>query len=130
MSKVKIGELFLRGECFADEANQTIGAPALSEEVFLNRRRVTSRLTEEGKAAKKLVIEHFKSEYGLDIKLRWSAYCGCSMCPCSPGFNIIVEGASQWRPRGSSCLDVSVNAGKVEVKVPKNSDPFRWVKAV
>jgi hypothetical protein len=27
-----------------------------------------------------------------DIIVRYSRYCGCTMCPCSPGFNINVKG--------------------------------------
>ena len=30
--------------------------------------------------------------FGGTPKASWSQKCGCSMCPCSPGFNLNVEG--------------------------------------
>ena len=36
------------GYFFADEANQTIGKAAITEDVIINRRRVTSKLSPQG----------------------------------------------------------------------------------
>jgi hypothetical protein len=92
--KVKIGGFYMNSKYFRDEANQTIGQPIVGEEFekrLINRRKVTSKLTEEGKEKKLQFIEWFKNEFGVDIKLNWSKKCGCSMCPCSPGFEIRIE---------------------------------------
>lgn len=92
--KIKIGGFYMNSEYFQDEANQTIGQPLIGKEFekrVINRRMVTARLTKKGKEKKQQFIEWFKNEFGVDIKLNWSKNCGCSMCPCSPGFEIKVE---------------------------------------
>ncbi len=87
----KIGVLYLDREHFADEANQSIGAPALTSSVVMKRRAVTSRLSNVGAKMKFGAIDFIKKTFGVDVKLQWSQYAGCSMCPCSPGFNILTE---------------------------------------
>ncbi len=87
----KLGQLHLESEHFVDEANKTVGAPAISPELIRNRRHVTSRVNELGKTVKTKVIKYFKTTFDLDITLHWSKKAGCSMCPCSPGFIIRAD---------------------------------------
>lgn len=90
----KIAVLSLQSKFFQDEANQTVGAAGVGPnamKIFQNRRNVTSRLTQEGKNMKQKLVDFFKETYGIDAKLIWSIKAGCSMCPCSPGFNIMTE---------------------------------------
>lgn len=87
----KIGVLYMDGTFFNDEAAKTMGMPAIAGVVIKNRRAVTGKLTEAGKAWKKKVVAWFMKHYGVEVKLRWSRYAGCSMCPCSPGFKIMVD---------------------------------------
>jgi hypothetical protein len=87
----RIAELYLRGDAFADEANQTIGKPALTDEVINNRRRVTSRLTDVGREQLAKVADYFAKNYGVEVKFKWNIHCGCNMCPCSPGFDVLVN---------------------------------------
>ena len=95
----KIGTLHMDGKYFNDEASETMGAPGLTPEILSNRRKVTGQLTKEGKEWKKFVIDWFKCEYGVDVKLSWSIYAGCSMCPCSPGFVIRIDNDKVIGPR-------------------------------
>jgi hypothetical protein len=96
----KIGECYLARNMFLDEANKTIGKPIVGPDMVTlieNRRRVTGRVTDEGKAALRRVADEFFIRYGVEVKLVWSANCGCSMCPCSPGFKVMAEeGIKTW----------------------------------
>ena len=116
----RIGTLYMGGEFFEDEANQTIGAPALSNEVINNRRRVTEKTTNVGTAIRKRVIEFFKENYDIDVVLKWNIYAGCTMCPCSPGFAIIAintdmkecdlfDSWTQFRPRGRHATEMMID---------------------
>ena len=127
--KVRIAEVYMNAKSFADEANKTIGAPAITEEVILNRRKVTGRLTEIGEINKQKVIDYFKTNYSIDVKLKWNVKCGCSSCPCSPGFDVMVEEtaiSSAWifRGRGKGCLRVNIwfeDCGDMKVREPKTN---------
>ena len=125
---IRIGSLFLPSEAFQDEANQTIGAPAFSDEVIGNRRNVTSRLTPAGQIFQQSVIALFKSKYKVDVVLRWNIHCGCTMCPCSPGFNILLKSVPQpvstfsfrGRLRDEQRFNVWVKQhGRIDCRVPE-----------
>ncbi len=91
--QMRIGSLFINSELFADEANKTVGEAAFSVEIIKNRRNVTSRMTEEGKEHLKKVKARLQEIAGKSgrIFFKWSKHCGCTMCPCSPGFMVYLE---------------------------------------
>lgn len=93
MKQIRIGGVFMSAKNYADEANQTIGAPLVPnlETVLMNRRNVTNRLSKTGLEAKEKIIKFFKKEYGLEVELVWDIHAGCTMCPCSPGYKIMVK---------------------------------------
>lgn len=92
-----IGEIYLGSEMFSDEdeAAKTIGAPAIGPEaisIIENRRKVKGRLSDLGKEELDKVVATVKGFYpGSEVKVTWDRYCGCSMCPCSPGYRIKVK---------------------------------------
>lgn len=111
IQKIWIGVLFLEKENFIDEENKTIGKPlfeiqeqdnlingktifgdvAMSQKVFLNRRKVTGNINMLG--YKKMInVQEYLERKGLkNITFKWDINAGCSMCPCSPGFKIFAE---------------------------------------
>lgn len=91
--KTWVGELFFDEMFYADEANKTVCQPGLTSEVLMNRRNVTDKLTEEGKKMLERVKKELTEELvsGVKVSFVFSKYCGCSMCPCSPGFKVIVN---------------------------------------
>lgn len=62
-----------------------------------------SRLSSKGA---KLVASAIRTHYGLpaaDVSIAFSHHCGCSMCPCSPGYNVRARnemGAELLRDKG------------------------------
>lgn len=132
----KIGCLYLEPEHFTDEVNQTIGQPGLSSQIFQNRRNVTSRVNEKGQAIKEKVEKFFEQTYGWKVLLRWNRYCGCSMCPCSPGFDIKIElpedvdsyALSLLRSRAvtlSNKFDIFAKDEELDIRFPKLDG---WIK--
>jgi hypothetical protein len=62
----------------------------------------------------KLNITAIRHHYGFDnnIAIVFSHYCGCSMCPCSPGYNVSPRtqyGKELLRDKGLNNTDVFVN---------------------
>jgi len=92
-----IGEIYLDSSMFSsdDEAAQTIGKSAIGQDmlkIIENRRKVKGRLNDFGAEQLKEVLEKVKELYpGDEIKVTWDRHCGCSMCPCSPGYRIKVK---------------------------------------
>ena len=121
----KIGVLYLDGEHFKDDANQTIGKPALTPDVIGNRRAVSARVNELGILVKSKAKLFFKEKYDFDIDLKWSKKAGCSMCPCSPGFNISIPNnqleGQHYAKRVSEDDQINIwgNKGEVQVNYPK-----------
>ena len=91
MKKLTIGQVYMNSDYFQDEANQTMGKPGTSLEVFKNRRRVTSKLTPKGKELLATTKAFIERKYNVEVKLSWSKYAGCKMCPCSPGFLVKAQ---------------------------------------
>lgn len=61
------------------------------ESVLENFALRTSRPVDVYRQYAKLAVERFAG--GRDIRVRWDRHCGCSMCPCSPGFKFVrVDG--------------------------------------
>ncbi len=93
MKNLRIGSLYIDNSFFQNEANKTIGKPGLSMEVFENRRNVTNKVNSEGKKAMTEAKEKIQKMVGDTGKVffKWSISCGCTMCPCSPGYKVYVE---------------------------------------
>jgi hypothetical protein len=91
--KIWVAEYYPHNTHYVDEANQTIGQPLTSMTVLQNRRNVSKKLNAKGNKVLQRVIDHFEKKFkGIgDVKVEFSSYCGCSMCPCSPGFKVFVE---------------------------------------
>jgi len=94
-------ELYLHSSLFADKANQTMGLPLVNDKVDFdtavdNRRNVTDRLTEAGRKALKNFITELSVAIGKKVKVKWDIHCGCSMCPCSPGFRVYADIETQY----------------------------------
>lgn len=39
-----------------------------------------------------VVAREFPLFAGCELKIRWDRHCGCTMCPCSPGFVVELVG--------------------------------------
>lgn len=127
----KLGAAYLDSSMFLDEANQTTGTPIIGpnmEQLINNRRNVTSRLTEAGKEALRMIKAKFRREYNVDVALRWDIHAGCGGCPCSPGFSIKIptEQLNKYTRNYSSRLredeqfKVWVNEdGSLDFRIPK-----------
>lgn len=90
----RIGSLYLSSEHFKSEENKTIGMPLVGEDfatILNNRRNTNSKLEDSGKEIKNNVAKYLKDKYGINVKFVFDRYCGCSRCPCSPGFKIIID---------------------------------------
>jgi len=96
-----IGEVYLNSDMFSsnDETNKTIGDPAIGPnavEIINNRRKVKGRLTEEGTVELEKIIAKVKEAFPQnEVKAEWDIHCGCSMCPCSPGYRIKTDSISK-----------------------------------
>lgn len=91
--KIWVGEIYIASELSAEEAAKTMGQPGLSMEVFENRRAIKGLLNEAGTKAMVEAMDKIQKIVGDSTKLsvKFDQYCGCSSCPCSPGFKIIAE---------------------------------------
>jgi hypothetical protein len=90
-----IGDVYLDASFFNDEASKTIGQPAVGPdavEIILNRRKVKGKLTAEGQIQLNKILDEIKRILKTDeVKAVWDKFCGCSMCPCSPGYRIKIN---------------------------------------
>jgi hypothetical protein len=90
-----IGEIYFDSSFFNDEASKTMGQPIIGEnalEILENRRNVKGRLTTEGQIHLNKILDEIKKIFKNDeVKAVWDRHCGCSMCPCSPGYRIKIN---------------------------------------
>lgn len=90
-----IGEIYFDSSFFVDEASKTMGTAAVGPnavEIIQNRRKVTGRLKIEGQNHLAKIESDLKTVFPNDkIKIVWDRHCGCSMCPCSPGYRIKID---------------------------------------
>lgn len=90
-----IGEIYFDSSFFVDEASRTVGAVAIGPnamEIIQNRQEAKGRLNLDGQThlekIRRDIQEIFKTQ---NVKIVWDKYCGCSMCPCSPGYRIKID---------------------------------------
>ena len=90
-----IGDVYLDPSFFNDEASKTIGKPAMGPDFNLiieNRRKAKGRLTAEGQIHLNKILDEIKKIFkNNEVKAMWDRHCGCSMCPCSPGYRIKID---------------------------------------
>lgn len=90
-----IGDVYLDPSFFKDEASKTVGEPAVGPnaiKIIQNRREAKGRLTAEGQIQLNKILDEMKRILKTDeVKAVWNKFCGCSMCPCSPGYRIKIN---------------------------------------
>ena len=90
-----IGEIYFDRSYFTDPASKTIGEPIIGEkafEILSNRRNAKGRLNSDGQVYLSKIIQELKHIFpDNEIKVVWDKYCGCSMCPCSPGYRVKID---------------------------------------
>ena len=90
-----IGDVYLDPSFFNDEESKTIGKPAMGPDLNLiieNRRKAKGRLTAEGQIHLNKILDEIKKIFkNNEVKAMWDRHCGCSMCPCSPGYRIKIN---------------------------------------
>lgn len=130
-----IGEVYLGSEMFAsdDEGAATIGKAAVgpdAEKIIENRRKVKGRLSELGAEHLRKVVEAVRSVFPeSDVKVSWDRHCGCSMCPCSPGYRIRLRTEKSYSSNKTNRFNLHVETGKkgkVKYTFFKPKDSF-WV---
>ena len=118
-----IGELYFDNSFFNDEESKTIGQPLVGsniETIVKNRRGAKGHLTPQGRAILDHITESISRVLGVRVKAVWDKHCGCSMCPCSPGYRIKADIAFFSRENNRFNMVVS-KEGKVEYHIPKSS---------
>lgn len=90
-----IGEVYFDSSFFIDEASKTIGQAIVGNSANLilsNRRHAQGRLSAEGQIILSKILEEIENLLPeIKVKAIWERYCGCSMCPCSPGYRIKID---------------------------------------
>ncbi len=115
-----------------DEAAQTIGKAPVGPDaiaIFENRRKVKGRLNDFGAEQLKKVVDTVRELYpGNEIKVTWDRFCGCSMCPCSPGYRIKVKTDRNYSSNGKNRFNLHLQdkGGKVEYTFFKPKDSY-WI---
>jgi len=120
-----IGELYFSNNFFLDEESKTIGQPAIGENmmtILKNRRGVKGMLTPKGMEILKKVEQKIGKVFGgRKVKLKWDKYCGCSMCPCSPGFRVMIDFTTGGTFREEHRFNLWINKdGSFDFRVPEN----------
>jgi hypothetical protein len=90
-----IGDVYLDASFFNDKASKTIGKPAAGPDtikIIKNRREAKGKLTTKGQIQLNKILDEIKRILKTDeVKAVWDKFCGCSMCPCSPGYRIKIN---------------------------------------
>jgi hypothetical protein len=129
-----IGEIYLDSNLFSseDEGAKTIGAVAIGEnalEIIGNRRKVKGLLNETGKSELQKVLDKVKELYpDSQVKAVWDKHCGCSMCPCSPGYRIKVKTDRNYASKGENRFNLYIvnDNGGTRYKFIKPEDSW-WI---
>ncbi len=127
-----VGEIYFESKFFADDdpAAQTIGKAIIGPDamtILENRRKIKGRLNDTGYAELQKVIQRVKEIYpDSEVKVTWDKYCGCSSCPCSPGYRIKIEkgrftDVSTKRNRFSLFVERTENGTRYNFINPKDS---------
>lgn len=71
-------------------------------------------------AATKLNVSAMREVFGSEPDIKWSAYAGCSVCPCSPGYRVRKAFNEESRQYANHDIwaDVNVDVRKLKDKLP------------
>lgn len=118
----RIGSVYLPSSAFNEAAAETIGQPALSEKVIFNRRSVKGKLNEDGKLMLANVAIAMEREFNVQVEFKWDRKCGCTMCPCSPGFKMFAKVPGSYIRGRNQQITFYVNTdGQIEIKYAKST---------
>jgi hypothetical protein len=128
-----IGEIYLGSEMFSedDEAAKTIGEAAVGPDfmkIIENRRKVKGRLSDLGAQELHKVVDKVMAIFpDSEIKVSWDRFCGCSMCPCSPGYRIKMKMKNDFtsNDRNRFNLHVNIENGKPKYAFQKPKDSWQ-----
>lgn len=130
-----VGEIYLDSDMFSsdDEGAKTIGKPIIGPdalEILENRRKVKGRLNDYGAQRLHEVVSMVKEVFpDEEVKVTWDRHCGCSMCPCSPGYRIKVrfaKGGFSSNEKNRFSLHLTTKENRVEYSFFKPKDGF-WI---
>ena len=110
-----IGELYFDNTFFSDEESKTIGQPLIGsdiETIVKNRRGAKGHLTPQGRIILDHIVTKLSRVLGVKVKAVWDKHCGCSMCPCSPGYRIKADIAFRYNISPDK-IDVTHNGSKI-----------------
>jgi len=122
-----IGELYLENKFFKDEESQTIGQAIIGENaltILNNRRKVKGHLTSEGREILDNIITNISNVLGTEVKAVWDKHCGCSMCPCSPGYRIkaVFDSSKYFNSKDETRFNMYVRTnGDIKYCAPKSA---------
>ena len=118
-----IGELYFDNLFFKDEESKTIGQPLIGpniETIINNRRFAKGHLNLIGRSILNNIVDNISRVLGVRVKAVWDKHCGCSMCPCSPGYRIKAD--IPFSSKNNNRFNIVVHSdGKVEYHIPKAS---------
>ena len=116
-----IGELYFDSSFFTDEESKTIGQPLVGENletIFKNRRGTKGKLNPIGRKILEEISTKISNVIGSSVKMVWDRHCGCSMCPCSPGYRIKSD--IPFQSKDETRFNLFVNKdGTFEYRIPK-----------
>ena len=118
-----IGELYFDNSFFNDEESKTIGQPLIGsniETIISNRRGAKGKLTSEGRIHLDHILTKLSRVLGASVKAVWDRHCGCSMCPCSPGYRIKADIAFRSTDKTRFYMTVD-KKGEIKYFTPKSS---------
>ncbi len=116
-----IGELYFDNSFFNDEESKTIGQPLIGpniQTIVKNRRGAKGHLTPQGRSILDHIVDEISRVLGVRVKAVWDKHCGCSMCPCSPGYRIKADIHFSSKDRTRFYMSV-LKDGKVEYNIPQ-----------
>jgi hypothetical protein len=116
-----IGEVYFDSSYFIDEESKTIGQPLIGENIetiFKNRRGAKGKLNEVGRKILEHISQNVSSVIGSSVKMTWDKHCGCSMCPCSPGYRVKTD--IPFKSKDDTRFNIFINNdGSIEYRTPK-----------
>lgn len=116
-----IGEIYLDSSCFNNEAskiNERIEINNNYSSVTDNSIKPKGRLSEKGEKTLDKIRQKLNEVFkDCHIQFKWDKYCGCSICPCSPGFRIKINKDLRSSEKYRFSLHINKN-GKFEFNEP------------
>ena len=125
-----IGELYFDNSFFNDEESKTIGQPLVGsniETIVKNRRGAKGHLTPQGRSILDHIVDEISRVLGVRVKAVWDKHCGCSMCPCSPGYRIKADITFFSRENNRFNMVVT-KEGKTQYHIPNASYELGYLK--